>query len=141
MTPKEYLSQAFSIDRKINLDIEKLKEMRSSLYGRAVSYENDGSQHSTSGSNSIESALLKVVEYEEKINAEIDELVNKRLEIEKAIRMVNDEVLQEILTRRYLQFQKWERIAVEMHYSIQWVFKLHGQALSKIAKIAIESDY
>lgn len=137
MTPKEYLNQAYVIDRKINLDIEKARAMRASLYGRAVSYESDGSQH-ISGDNHIENAMLKVVEYEEKINAEIDELVNKRIEIEKAINSVDDEVLQEILTRRYLQFQKWERIAVEMHYSIQWVFKLHGQALSKIA---IESDY
>ncbi|MBQ7756681.1 MAG: hypothetical protein IJ031_07865 [Oscillospiraceae bacterium] len=134
MTPKEYLSQAFSIDRKINLDIEKARAMRASLYGRAVSYESDGSQH-VSGDNHIENAMLKVVEYEEKINAEIDELVNKRLEIEKAIKSVDDEVLQEILTRRYLQFQKWERIAVEMHLDLRWVYRLHGRALEQLTII------
>lgn len=134
MTSKEYLSQAFSIDRKINLDIEKVKAMRAALYGRAVSYESDGSQNTTSG-NHIENAVLKVVEYEEKINAEIDELVNKRLEIEKAIKSVDDEVLQEVLTRRYLQFQKWERIAVEMHFDLRWVYRLHGRALEQLTII------
>ena len=134
MTPKEYLSQAFSIDRKINLDIEKARAMRASLYGRAVSYESDGSQH-VSGDNSIENAVLKVVEYEEKINAEIDELVNKRLGIERTIQTVDDEVLREILTRRYLQFQKWERIAVEMHLDLRWVYRLHGRALKQLTII------
>lgn len=35
----------------------------------------------------------------------------------------------EILTRRYLLGQTWEKIAVEMGYSYRHVTKLHGYAL------------
>lgn len=137
MTPKEYLQQAYRIDRKIKLDIEKQSAMRSSLFGKAVSYESDGTQHTPHG-NGIEAAMLRVLEYEERINAEIDMLTDTRLKIEQVINLVPDDTQREVLTRRYLLYQKWEYIAVEMNYNIKWIFKLHGKALSKLT---IESDY
>ena len=137
MTPKEYLQQAYRIDRKIKLDIEKQSAMRSSLFGKAVSYESDGTQHTPHG-NGIEAAILRVLEYEERINAEIDRLTDTRLKIEQVINRVPDDTQREVLTRRYLLYQKWEYIAVEMNYNIKWIFKLHGKALSKLT---IESDY
>lgn len=137
MTPKEYLQQAYRIDRKIKLDIEKLSAMRSALFGKAVSYESDGTQHTPHG-NGIEAAILRVLEYEERINAEIDMLTDTRLKIEQVINLVPDDTQREVLTRRYLLYQKWEYIAVEMNYNIKWIFKLHGKALSKLT---IESDY
>ena len=137
MTPKEYLQQAYRIDRKIKLDIEKQSAMRSSLFGKAVSYESDGTQHTPHG-NGIEAAILRVLEYEERINAEIDRLTDTRLKVEQVINRVPDDTQREVLTRRYLLYQKWEYIAVEMNYNIKWIFKLHGKALSKLT---IESDY
>lgn len=137
MTPKEYLQQAYRIDRKIKLDIEKQSAMRSSLFGKAVSYESDGTQHTPHG-NGIEAAMLRVLEYEERINAEIERLTDTRLKIEQVINLVPDDTQREVLTRRYLLYQKWEYIAVEMNYNIKWIFKLHGKALSKLT---IESDY
>ncbi|MGN1118845.1 MAG: hypothetical protein ACI4Q4_00705 [Oscillospiraceae bacterium] len=137
MTPKEYLQQAYRIDRKIKLDIEKQSAMRSALFGKAVSYESDGAQHTPHG-DGIEAAMLRVLEYEERINAEIDRLTATRLKIEQVINLVPDDIQREVLTRRYLLYQKWEYIAVEMNYNIKWIFKLHGKALSKLT---IESDY
>lgn len=132
MTPKEYLQQAYRIDRKIKLDIEKLSAMRSSLFGKAVSYESDSTQHTLHG-NGIEAAMLRVLEYEERINAEIDRLTDTRLKIEQVINLVPDDTQREVLTRRYLLYQKWEYIAVEMNYSIRRIHQLHGDALKKIA--------
>lgn len=131
MTSKEYLSQAFYINRKIDVMIKKVEEMKRSLYGKAISYENDGTQ-SGNHINVTETALLKVLEYEQQINAEIDRLVNLRLEIENAIMSVNDDVQREVLERRYLLFEKWEKIAVEMGITFQWAHILHKRALKNI---------
>lgn len=132
MTAKEYLSQAYYIDRKIKLDVEKLEAMKASLYSRGASYESDGSRHKTSN---LLPAVQKVIEYEETINAEIDKLVDKRIEIEATINAVGDEVQREILVRRYLKYQKWDRIAFEMHRDLRWIYRLHGRALSKLTII------
>ncbi len=132
MTAKEYLQQAKEIDRRVQLDKEKIKEMQSSLYGRAVNYENDGSQRTFHG-NGTESALLRVLEYEERLNEEINSLTAKRIEIENAIAAVPDELRREVLTRRYLLFQDWKKIIADMHYSERRIYQLHSLALESIA--------
>lgn len=128
MTVKEYLLQAYRIDRKIKLDTEKLAAARSALYGKTARYDSDGSKPVPCG-NVTESAVLRVMELEERLNREIDELTEKRQEIEQAVNAVSDEVQREVLTRRYLLYQKWEVIAEEMCYSERQVFRIHGFAL------------
>ncbi len=128
MTAKEYLRQAYMIHRKIKLDTEKLTEMRAALYGRGVNCESDGSKHVRRG-NGFESALLRVMEQEERLDAEIDQLTAKRAEIEKAIAAVPNEVQREVLTRRYLLYQDWKIIAQEMGYTERRIFQIHSSAL------------
>ena len=128
---KAYLKQAFRLDRRISISIEKVNAMKSALHGRATTYDSDGSAHVPSG-NSVESALMKVLAYEQRINKEIDMLVDKRMEIEKTIKAMPDARLREILTRRYLLFQKWERIAVDMNTDLRWIHRLHNKAIDKL---------
>lgn len=128
MTAKEYLQQAYIIDRRIKLDTEKLAAARSALYGKTARYDSDGSKPVPRG-NATESAVLRVMELEERLNREIDELTAKQQEIELTVNAVPDEVQREVLTRRYLLYQKWEIIAEEMCYSERQVFRIHGSAL------------
>lgn len=128
MTAKEYLRQAYIIDRKIKLDTEKLAVARSALYVKTVRYDRDGAKTVPQG-NGTENAVLRVMELEERLDREIDELTVKRQEIEQAVNAVPDEVRREVLTRRYLLYQKWEVIAEEMNYSERQVFRIHGAAL------------
>ena len=131
MSPKEYLQQAYRIEQEIKLNNELLLQTYSSLCGKGITYETDGSQHNPNG-NSVERNLLQAAEYEERINAAIKELMQKRLEIETVIDAVPDATLREILKRRYLLYQKWEVIAEEMNRDLRWIYRLHNKALSKI---------
>ena len=56
-------------------------------------------------------------------------------EIMATIRAVSDVELQTLLEKRYLCFLSWEKIAVEMHYSIQHIYRMHDTALSCVAAI------
>lgn len=132
MTAKEYLQQAYRIDRKIKLDAEKLAAARSALYGKTARYDSDGTMPVSRG-NVTESAVLRVMELEERLNREIDELTAMRQEIELTVNAVPDEVQREILTRRYLLYQKWEDIAREMGYTKRRIFQIHGNALKNIS--------
>ena len=40
-----------------------------------------------------------------------------------------------IFTYRYMNGYTWEQIAVCMHYTYQWVHRLHGQALVEFEKV------
>lgn len=132
MTAKEYLQQAYIIDRRIKLDTEKLAAAHAALYGKTVRYDSDGFKP-VPRVNGTENAVLRIMELEERLNREIDELTEKRQEIEQAVNAVPDEVQREILTRRYLLYQKWEVIAEEMCYSERRIFQIHGNALKNIS--------
>lgn len=145
MTAKEYLQQVYRLDRKINMIEIKKAEMRKSLYGRGV--QTDSVNVKMSGDNTgIAAAIDKVIDYERQADELIDELVNKRLEIENTIaNAVKDPAQREVLERRYLHFQAFEGyydkaaeayikgIADEMHYTARHIYRLHGWALLNVS--------
>ena len=74
-------------------------------------------------------------EQEEEIDSEIDALVDLRKEIRHTTAKIADIDCRLILEKRYLLFEKWEEIAVDMGYSIDYIYKLHRRALRKIDMI------
>ena len=149
MTTKEYLNQAYYIDREINLILAKADKLRQSLYGRAVTYDSTAVQ-SSGDKDTLGRTFEKIDEYERKANELIDSLIKKRIEIESTIKAVPDSVQREVLERRYLLFQEWDSgydrntgeykkgIYEEMHFSRRQIFYLHGEALKSIALNCIE---
>ena len=77
----------------------------------------------------IQSAVDHICEIEEEINRDIDELVVIREQVQKAIHSVKDQTLETLLEYRYIDGLIWEELAEKMHYSYQWVCRLHGKAL------------
>lgn len=130
MTAKEYLSQAKTLDRRINIELKKIEKLRSVLEYRSPSWDGMGS--GISDGDRLSNAISKIVEYEEKTNKLIDEYTALYGEIDHAIHAIDDEDLVEVLERRYLLYQKWESIAKEMRLDLRWIYRLHGRALARI---------
>lgn len=74
----------------------------------------------------------KFMPLEEKINADIDELVSLKSDITKAIGTVNDPEESLLLTLRYLNYKTWEEIADELDCSVRKVHIVHSKALSDV---------
>ena len=51
------------------------------------------------------------------------------------VKAVEDVELQALLEKRYLCFLSWEKIAVDMHYSIQHIYRMHDTALAAVEEI------
>ena len=66
---------------------------------------------------------------EDDINARIDELVDMKKDAFNRIGNVSDKDQQNILIARYVEGAKWERIAVDLNFSIAQVYRIHGAAL------------
>ena len=77
-------------------------------------------------------AVEKIIDLENEINAEIERLVILKQNIIDTIQSVEDMEYQTLLEKRYLCFQKWEQIAIDMDYSIDNVFKVHKKALAAV---------
>ena len=134
MSSKEFLNKMRHIDMIINCKLEQVAELKSMLLPGAVRYDKDKIQTSPSA-DVISDTMLKIVELEEKINADIDKLVEmKSLARDKIERMENN-VEKVILYKRYFGNESFEQISVEMGYSWRWIHKLHNDALKNFDKI------
>ena len=131
MNAKEYLKQAFYLDKRINSKLEQVESLNA-LATKATSTLSDMPKSPNRGSSKLEDTIVKIIDLQEEINRDIDKLVDLKAEMVGTIKQIQDKELQVILEKRYLCFETWEKIAVEMNYSIQHIFRLHSKALKNI---------
>lgn len=132
MTAKQYLRQAYRLNELINSDIQELEQLKA--LSRSISSLNLSGM--PSGSRKQEApfvnAIMKIVDLEKVIDAEIDRFVDLKKEIRTVISSVEDNSQQLCLKLRYLQFLKWESVAAEMDLSLKQVHRIHNEALQAI---------
>ena len=58
-------------------------------------------------------------------------------EIVRTIKKIEDKELQVVLEKRYLCFESWEKIAVEMNYDIRHIHRLHNRGLKEISSLKL----
>ena len=131
MTAKEYLSQAYRLDQRIDAKIEQVMSLRN-LAAKATSTLSDAAPSGTQNVHRMEDIIIKIIDFENEINADIDRLVDLKREIMRVIKALPNPEYQTLLELRYLCFKPWEQIAVEMGYSIDNVYKLHRMALKTL---------
>ena len=134
MAAKEYLKQAFHIDRRINDKLEQISSMRD-LATKATSVITGMPGSATHDPHSMQEVIAKIIDDEEEVNAAIDRLVDLKREIRHTIEQVPNENEKMLLEQRYLSFKSWERVAEDMHFSLRWVHILHSRALKSVDKI------
>ncbi len=140
MTAKEYLSQIRRLTIRISrLKLEKQQFLDLASTPSAVSFEPRFSA-SRPTSASFEKLVDKASEIDETICAEQNRL--DRLIAAATERILDMEDFDEryILLQRYIKFASWEHIAADLHYSISWVYKLHGRALQGFQKKIVEDS-
>ena len=131
MTPKEYLQQYRNAEDSINAKLDQIHKLRELATKTTQTLTADNVQSSSSG-DKVSAIVSKIVDMENEIDAEIDELHDIKNQVEGVISAVPDAKQRAVLTRRYINGYTWERIAVDLDISYQWVCELHGRALQKI---------
>jgi uncharacterized protein involved in exopolysaccharide biosynthesis len=132
MSTKDYLSQAYRIDQRINSKLAQVMSLRD-LLGKATGTLSGAPKAATPNPHSMEDTIAKMVDLENEINEDIDALVDLKAEIMRRIKRVENTEYQTILELRYLCFKRWEEIAVDMGYSLRRLYELHDSALEEIS--------
>jgi len=132
MTVKEYLGQAYRIDQRINSKLEQVGSLRA-LATKATATLSDTPPSGSRNVQSMESIIVKIIDLEHEINADIDALVDLKREIVGVIKRINNPEYQTLLELRYLCFFSWEKVTVEMDYDLRYLHKLHRKALERCA--------
>lgn len=134
MRAKQYLQQAFKINELINSKIEELKELRilsTSLPG--TDFTQERVQKTKSHDAKFTKYVISMVDLEKKIDEEMADLMELKIEIREKINQVEDSKRRLVLQYRYINFMKWEEVAEKMSYSIKQLHRIHNDALTDIS--------
>ena len=131
MTVKEYLSQALLLDHRIDSKIEQIASLNA-LATKCTSAIT-GMPHNPSPSQStMADAVCKIIDLQELLKKDLSALVDLKREIMGVINGIENDEYKTVLEKRYLCFLSWEQIAVDLHYSMEYAFKIHKRALEKV---------
>jgi DNA-directed RNA polymerase specialized sigma subunit len=131
MTKKEYLSQAYRLDQRINSKLAQVTALND-LATKCTTTLTDMPRNPNRGISTMADAVEKIVDLQSEINRDIDALVDLKRDIVRAIKAVVNTEYQTILELRYLCFKTWEQIAVDMGYNVRHVYRIHDEAVNQI---------
>lgn len=132
MTAKEYLRQYRDADDAINAKLDQIYRLQELATKMTQTLTPDKVQSHGEGDR-VAVIVGKIVDMEREVDAEINRMQEIKRQVEDTIAGVRDTKQRAVLTRRYINGQTWERIAVDLGLSYQWVCELHGRALQNIS--------
>ena len=136
---KEYFAQIRKTDRLIDRLLSTVQTLRSRLTSQ--SYELQPDRVQTSGpKDRLAETFARIDDLERKINARIDDLIRLKEDTLKVIYQISDKDQQNVLIARYVQGERWEKIAVDLNFSIAQVYRLHGKALVNFGKMIVSDS-
>lgn len=138
---KQRLASYVSLRLENENRMERLARLKNEAEIPAVR-QGDGSQHTPGGNGRLERAVIRAMEYEERIQPILEANRREMEAIEHAISALHDPMEREVLRLRYIdgencRLMPWRDIAVVMYGAddeaqIRAVFRLHGKALQHI---------
>lgn len=131
MTAKEYLNQAYWLDRRIDSKLEQLSAL-SDMATKTTSIMSDDVVSHTRNVHSMQDIIVKIVDMKAEINTDIDHLVDLKREIMQVVKAVPNPEHQTLLELRYLCFKSWEDVAQELGYNVRHIYRLHDEAVEQI---------
>lgn len=81
----------------------------------------------------IPRAVERILDAQQRLAAEAARCAAARAEVRAAIDTVPDPLRRDILTRRYILGQRWERIAADNDLVMRQVFRLHHRAVEDLS--------
>lgn len=123
-----HLKQIRLIDKEINQILNELERIRCSLM-RSPQLKQVSVQESKVGLK--DDVYIKMIEYNDKINQKVDELIDTKKKVFDIIEQIKDHEQRLILKMRYVDCEKWEDIEQELHVSKNTMHRIHRKALKE----------
>ena len=131
MTARDYLSQAYRLDQRINSKLEQVESLNE-LATKVSSTLTGMPKNPNRATSTMADTVTKIIALQAEINNDIERLVDLKREMVAVIKAVANTERQTLLELRYLCFKTWEQIAVEMDYTVRNVHLLHKEALKAV---------
>lgn len=134
MTAKEYLGQAYWLDKRINSKLNMVASLRETATKTTGVMHDDVVSH-TRNVHSMQDVIVKIIEIERELDTDIDRLVDLKHDIINVISQISDLPAQVVLEYRYVCYRQWKDIASELGMHERNVYRLHRRGLQEAEKI------
>ena len=132
MKAKEYLHQAYRLDKRIQSNLEEMER----LWELSTSVSSPGWGERVQTTRYTDALFIRylerIEELQEKINNEVDHLVALKAEIRDVINQVTDIDERMVLRYRYVHNFTWEQIGDELNADKSTIRRWHGNALNHV---------
>ena len=129
----DYLTKAYRMELQINSKIEQVDALNT-LAKKVTTTISDMPRSGKRPRSKMEEILVKIIDLSAEINEDIDNMVDTKMKIMAIIKRVENNDYRVLLEKRFLCFQSWERIAVDMNYTIQHIHRLKRRAMAEADK-------
>ena len=133
MDVETYLKQGRLLDQRINYHMRELSELRKTAYTiSSPQISGNKVQNSHTGEAPFEKALERIETMEERINQEIDVMIDLKKQIEEVIGQLENVEYQMVLKYRYQEGLSWDEIGELLIISISTAKRWTQNALEKL---------
>lgn len=132
MTAKEYLQQAYKLDRLIDSHLEEVRSLRDLATGLSSPALGEKVQTSVSGDASFVKTVESIIRMENRINEEIDQLVALKEQIHNTLMTVRDPRERMILRGRYIDGKTERHLATVLDLDERTIRRLQKHALENL---------
>ncbi len=129
MTTKEYLGQIGRLDKTIQNKMAEILQYREMSFSLA-SISSDVRVRTTPDVDRIGNAIARLDEMEQQLDEIIDRYVDRKNHIIAQIDAMEDEMHYQVLFARYIEKKTFEKIAMELNYSLRQISRVHESALA-----------
>ena len=77
----------------------------------------------------------KIIDLENEITKDIDELIDRKIKMNEFIKSTLSGNEYIVIQMRYFDEYDWIEIAIQLNYTIDNIYKIHGKALFKLNKV------
>jgi len=135
---KAYLWRVRDAERELKRLEEEYEQVKADiLHIKAMEYDKDKVSRYRIGD--LSDAIIVLEVYAARIGAQWGKIIALREDAKARINQLQDGRYRDVLTRRYLQGQSFEAIAVGMGFDYRWTRRLHNKALDRFQELTLES--
>lgn len=132
MEAKEYLERLLFLDKEISCKIATIQSLKS-LAEKCTATLSD--MPKSQGLKTKEDIIIKKVILEQKLDLNVDQLIDHKKEAMEKIEGINQPIYKILLWERYINGKSWVRIAQNLNYSNMQIHRLHSNALKEFQKM------
>lgn len=130
---KEQLAQAYRVEQRVNTKWEQIRSLRDLAEGTSQNLS-DMPGSPNRNISKMENYITKMVDLQAELFADIDTLLDIKKKCMELIKKVDNIDGQLILEKRYLCYEKWETIAVDLGFTVRQTYRVHDEAIKNLSE-------